>query len=99
PVTLPTPALQKLLSFDFYINRLYRITIVPLVRGLSELGIWIDRYIIDGVVNLVGFVTLFGGESLKYSNSGRSQFYILTILLTLGILGLMMSLSLATSNF
>ena len=99
PVAFPSPALQNLLSFDFYIDRLYRITIVPLVRGLSEAGIWIDRHVIDGAVNLVGFVTLFGGESLKYSNSGRSQFYILTILLTLGILGLMMSLSLVTSNF
>ena len=99
PVSLPAPAIQDLLSFDFYIDRLYRITIVPLIRGLSKLGIWIDRYIIDGAVNLVGFATLFGGESLKYSNSGRSQFYILTMLITLGFLGLMMSLSLATSGF
>ena len=99
PVALPAPALQNLLSFDFYIDRLYRMTIVPLVRGLSELGIWIDRYIIDGAVNLVGFATLFGGESLKYSNTGRSQFYLLTILVALGILGLVMSLSVATSIF
>ena len=98
PITFPVPAIQSLLSFDFYIDRLYRMTIVPVVKGLSEVGIWIDRHVFDGFVNLVGFATLFGGESMKYSTSGRSQFYLLTILIALGLLGIVMSWSLATGS-
>ena len=98
PIAFPIPAVQDLLAFDFYIDRLYRLTVVPLVKGLSEAGIWIDRYVIDGAVNLVGFATLFGGESLKYSNTGRSQFYVLTILVALGLLGIAMSWSLLSGS-
>lgn len=98
PIVFPVPAIQNILAFDFYIDRLYRMTVVPLVRGLSEVGIWIDRYAIDGAVNLVGMATLFGGESMKYSTSGRSQFYLLTILIALGLLGIMMSWSMVTGS-
>ena len=33
----------------------------------------------DGAVNLFGFATIFSGEGLKYSGTGQSQFYVLTI--------------------
>jgi NAD(P)H-quinone oxidoreductase subunit 5 len=39
--------------------------------------------VVDGLVNLVGVVTIFSGQSLKYNVSGQSQFYLLTILLGL----------------
>jgi NAD(P)H-quinone oxidoreductase subunit 5 len=34
---------------------------------------------VDGAVNLFGFATIFSGEGLKYSGTGQSQFYVLTI--------------------
>ncbi|TAD94540.1 MAG: NAD(P)H-quinone oxidoreductase subunit F, partial [Oscillatoriales cyanobacterium] len=40
---------------------------------------WTDRYVVDGVVNLFGFATILSGEGLKYSGTGQSQFYVLTI--------------------
>jgi NAD(P)H-quinone oxidoreductase subunit 5 len=42
---------------------------------------WIDRYIVDGFVNLISLATIFSGNALKYNVSGQSQFYMLTILL------------------
>ena len=47
-----------------------------------------DRIGIDGVGNFFGFATLFSGQSLKYSTSGQSQFYMLTIVLGLVGIGL-----------
>jgi NAD(P)H-quinone oxidoreductase subunit 5 len=47
-----------------------------------------DRIGIDGVGNFFGIATLFSGQSLKYSTSGQSQFYMLTILLGLTGIGL-----------
>jgi len=80
---------QDLLGNDFYTEKLYEITVVRLVAQLSNWSSWFDRYVVDGAVNLVGAASLLGGESLKYSASGRSQNYILTIVAGVGLLVLM----------
>ncbi|MBW4645731.1 MAG: NAD(P)H-quinone oxidoreductase subunit F [Goleter apudmare HA4340-LM2] len=85
---------QDLLGYDFYIDRVYRVTIVSAVALLSKISAWSDRYLIDGLVNLVGFATIFSGQSLKYSISGQSQGYMLTILAVVSILGFFISWSL-----
>jgi NAD(P)H-quinone oxidoreductase subunit 5 len=91
PVQLPWKGLQDLLAYDFYTPKLYRLSIVFAVDLVSKITAWIDRYIVDGVVNLVGLATVFSGQSLKYNVSGQTQFYALTILLGVVFLGLLMS--------
>jgi NAD(P)H-quinone oxidoreductase subunit 5 len=86
PFQFPWKGLQDLLAYDFYIDRIYNYTVVLLVNRISALSAWIDRYIIDGVVNAFGLATLLSGEGLKYSISGQSQFYLLTITLGVGVL-------------
>ncbi len=86
PFKFPWKGFQDLLAYDFYIDRIYNLTVVFLVSRISALSAWVDRYIIDGVVNAFGLATLFSGEGLKYSISGQSQFYVLTITLGVGIL-------------
>lgn len=86
PFQFPWKRLQDLLAYDFYIDRIYNYTVVLLVNRISALSAWIDRYIIDGVVNAFGLATLLSGEGLKYSISGQSQFYLLTITLGVGVL-------------
>ncbi len=78
--------LQDLLAYDFYIARVYDLTVVWAVSTASYLTAWFDRYIVDGLVNLVGLATIFGGNTLKYNVSGQSQFYLLTILLGVALL-------------
>ncbi|MEO0968856.1 MAG: NAD(P)H-quinone oxidoreductase subunit F, partial [Cyanobacteria bacterium J06639_18] len=85
---------QDLLGYDFYIDKIYRVTIVSVVGLLSNISAWCDRYLVDGFVNLVGIATVFGGQSLRYSVSGRSQGYLLTILVGISILGIFLSWSL-----
>ncbi|BAZ67293.1 MAG: NAD(P)H-quinone oxidoreductase subunit F [Pelatocladus maniniholoensis HA4357-MV3] len=85
---------QDLLGYDFYIDRIYKFTVVGAVVILSKISAWSDRYIVDGLVNLVGFAAIFGGQSLKYSISGQSQGYLLTILVGISILGFFISWSL-----
>ncbi|MBN3910716.1 MAG: NAD(P)H-quinone oxidoreductase subunit F [Nostoc sp. NMS1] len=84
---------QDLLGYDFYIDRVYRVTVVSAVALLSKISAWSDRYLVDGLVNLVGFATIFGGQTLKYSISGQSQGYMLTILAVVSILGFFISWS------
>lgn len=86
--------LQDLLGYDFYIDRVYLVTVVSAVAFLSRVSAWSDRYLVDGLVNLVGFATILGGQTLKYSISGQSQGYMLTILAVVSVLGFFISWSL-----
>lgn len=85
---------QDLLGYDFYIDRVYRWTVVGAVALLSRISNWSDRYIVDGLVNLVGIATIFSGQTLKYSISGQSQGYMLTIVAVVSVLGFFISWSL-----
>lgn len=93
-IRLPWRVVQDLLGYDFYIDRVYQLTVVGAVALMSKLNAWIDSYVVDGLVNLVGLGTMFSGQSLKYSSSGQSQFYLLTILSGVSLLGLLISWSL-----
>ncbi len=94
PVQLQWRVVQDLLSYDFYIDELYRVTVVFGVSLVSKISAWLDRYVLDGLVNLVGLATIFSGQSLKYTSFGQSQTYVLTILLGMSLLGLAISWSL-----
>jgi len=91
PIQAPLKFIQDLLAYDFYVQRLYEVTVVWLVSTVSRVSAWFDRYVLDGFVNLVGFVSIFSGESLKYSISGQSQFYLLTILIGVSIFGALLT--------
>jgi NAD(P)H-quinone oxidoreductase subunit 5 len=87
PVRLPWQGLQNLLAYDFYTPKLYKITIIFGVAQLSKFADMVDRFVVDGIVNFVGLFSLLGGEGLKYSTSGQTQFYAFTVLLGVGVLG------------
>lgn len=89
PIKVPLRFVQDLLAYDFYVDRFYNVTVVFAVNRLSQLNSWIDRYVVDGLVNLVGLATIFSGQGLKYGVSGRSQSYLLTILAAISILGIL----------
>jgi len=82
---------QDILAYDFYTERLYRLTVVAAVGGFANLINWFDRYVVDGLVNAVGLASLMGGESLKYSIPGQSQVYLLTIMVGVSLLGIFMT--------
>ncbi len=87
PIRLPFKGLQDLLAYDFYTPKLYRMTIILVVALISKLTDMVDRLVVDGIVNFVGLFSMLSGEGLKFSNSGQTQFYALTILLGVGVLG------------
>ncbi|NJN86219.1 MAG: NAD(P)H-quinone oxidoreductase subunit F [Leptolyngbyaceae cyanobacterium SL_7_1] len=99
PIQLPWKKIQEFFAYDLYTPNLYRSSIVFSIDWLSRLTDWFDRYIVDGVVNLVGVAFLVGGETLKYGNSGQGQFYVLTIALGLAAMTIWMSWSFITHLF
>ena len=83
--------LVGLLADDFYTTGLYQNAVILPVAVMARIFNWIERYVIDGFVNLLGAMSLLSGETLKYVNLGRSQTYILTIAVCVVLLGLFMS--------
>ncbi|MEM9088037.1 MAG: NAD(P)H-quinone oxidoreductase subunit F [Cyanobacteria bacterium P01_F01_bin.53] len=93
PDKLLPGTLVDLLANDFYTPKIYQNTIIFAVATLANISDWLDRYVVDGAVNLIGLVSVASGESLKYNNTGRLQFYALTIAAFVVILGVFMSLA------
>lgn len=91
PVRIGSQAVQDFFAYDFYTAQLYRVTVIFAVGLVSQIISWVDRNIVDGFVNLIGLATVFGGQSLKYNVNGQTQFYALTILFGVALLGLLVS--------
>ncbi|EKV03942.1 NAD(P)H dehydrogenase, subunit NdhF3 family [Leptolyngbya sp. PCC 7375] len=85
--------MTNLFAYDFYTPGLYKNLLIWPVASIASVFDWVERYIIDGLVNLVGALSLLSGETLKYSNPGRSQLYVLTITVCIVLLGIFMTLS------
>lgn len=77
---------QDFLAYDFYVERLYRFTVVLPVSLASKFSSWCDRYLVDGVVNFAAFASLLGGETLKYGTPGQSQVYVITMVAGMSLL-------------
>ena len=86
PIKLPSSKVQDLFAYDFYTPQLYRNTIIGLVALMSTVLNSFDRFFIDGLANSFGLATLLSGQGLRYSTSGQSQFYMLTMVI--GIIGI-----------
>jgi len=85
-VIQPLRALQDLLAFDFYSERIYRVTIVAAVAGLARLTDWMDRTLVNGLVNGIGRFSLDSAEALKLGVSGQLQTYLLTVMVAIVLL-------------
>jgi NAD(P)H-quinone oxidoreductase subunit 5 len=76
PVNLVSKSVREMLAYDFWIERVYRLSVVLGVVQGSRITAWFDRYVIDGMVNFMGFASIFSGESLKYTISGQTSQYL-----------------------
>jgi NAD(P)H-quinone oxidoreductase subunit 5 len=91
PVGILPQAVRDFFAYDFYTAKLYKLTIVLVIGAVSQVIYWVDKYIVDGFVNLVGLATFFSGQTLKYNVSGQTQFYALSVLLGTILLGFLIA--------
>ncbi len=83
--------LYKLSKNKWYIDEIYNAVFVVGSRRLARQVLEVDAKIVDGAVNLAGFVTVVSGEGLKYFENGKAQFYALVIFI--GVLGFVIATS------
>jgi NAD(P)H-quinone oxidoreductase subunit 5 len=91
PVTWVPKIIQDFFAYDLYTPQFYRATIILFVGFISNLMYWFDRFIVDGVINMLGAVTVFSGQSLRYNTTGQTQFYALSILISIMLFGVVIS--------
>ena len=68
---------QRTLAERFYFDRLYEDFIVrrALYRGLFLASDWVDRNIVDGVVDLIGWLGRNSGRAVAQLQTGQAQAY------------------------
>lgn len=59
PIEVRVPALFALLNQKYYVDELYAMTVGKLTDLLTSLWSWLDRSVLDRIVNGTGIVTLF----------------------------------------
>ncbi|MGA2499315.1 MAG: hypothetical protein ABSH20_16370, partial [Tepidisphaeraceae bacterium] len=75
------PALRILLEGKYFVDEIYQAAIVEPLRTLGKAFFWIDRWLVDGLVNTIGFIPQLGGFTLKLTTQrGRLQGYALMML-------------------
>jgi NADH-quinone oxidoreductase subunit L len=70
----------------FWLDDLFAGLYRAVVLGLARLVGWVDRYLVDGVVNLLSAWTLSAGDRLRRIQSGQVQDYVYGVALGLLLL-------------
>ncbi len=69
------PKLYQLVVDKWRVDELYDLLFVRSLRAFASFVAIVDRFVIDGVVNLVGFIALGLGKLLRPLQSGAVQVY------------------------
>ncbi|MDY0059404.1 MAG: NADH-quinone oxidoreductase subunit L [Myxococcota bacterium] len=78
--------LHKLLANKYYVDEIYTVVIRYSLFVLAAAVAWFDRHIVDGAVNVTGWLTQVSGHGLRTLQSGRVQAYLLYLFLGVVIL-------------
>jgi NADH-quinone oxidoreductase subunit L len=78
--------LYRMSHGKFFFDQLYQGLIVWPLAGLAKCSFWIDRWLIDGLVNFCGRLPVWLGSALRNLQTGLIQFYALAMVLGLLVL-------------
>ena len=82
--------LRKAALAKFWIDEIFEDIYRGVLLGLARIIGWTDRYIVDGVLNVVSAWTLDGGDALRRIQTGRVGDYIFALAAGLAVLMLWM---------
>jgi NADH-quinone oxidoreductase subunit L len=79
----------------FWLDDLFEGVLGAALFGFSKLVGWIDRYLVDGVLNVVSAWTVSSGDAIREIQTGRAQDYVYGVAVGLLILMLWMRWAIA----
>jgi NADH-quinone oxidoreductase subunit L len=71
--------LYTVVANKFYVDELYMLLIRGLFLTVTRVVAWFDRKVVDGAVNVVGFLSKRSGDALRLTVTGKVQNYALVI--------------------
>nr|YP_005352994.1 NADH-plastoquinone oxidoreductase subunit 5 [Mankyua chejuensis]ADZ48026.1 NADH-plastoquinone oxidoreductase subunit 5 [Mankyua chejuensis]AJJ48657.1 NADH dehydrogenase subunit 5 [Mankyua chejuensis] len=69
-----------------YIDDFYNLVFIKGTRISAKLLLLVDRWIIDGIVNVIAAFSLFSGRIIRYMGGGRISFYLTGLITGLALL-------------
>ena len=75
-VRRPLAGIDALARRRYFLDAIYGATYRGLMLGFSRLIGWIDRYIVDGILNAASAWSLRAGDALRRIQSGQAQDYL-----------------------
>ena len=76
----------------FWIDDLFEAAYGVVLLGFSRIVGWVDRYLVDGVLNVVSAWTLVLGDQLRRIQTGRAQDYVYGVAVGILVIMLLMRL-------
>ncbi len=81
--TSKNPLVAAIYKFSFnkwYFDELYLYFAQRIVLpAFDAVWLWVDKYVVDNIVNLTALITMSIGELMKLGQNGRGQYYALVI--------------------
>ncbi len=84
----PPTGLKKLLVNRYYVDEIYDASIIQPIQFISKYVLWkvVDVGIIDGMVNLIGWLVRGIGSLLRLFQTGRVQAYALSVIIGITVI-------------
>jgi NADH-quinone oxidoreductase subunit L len=83
---MESSGLYRLSSNKFYFDEVYRRIVVRPLELLAQTSAWLDRWLIDGLVDLIGTAPKGAGALLRPLQGGLVQFYAAAMVVGLAVL-------------
>jgi len=81
------PEITSILEHKYWVDEIYQASIVEPLRQIGRLCFAIDRFIIDGIIWLIGFIPQLSGFALKLTTQrGYLQGYAVTMLFGIAVI-------------
>lgn len=74
-----TAPLRVAAARGFWIDEAFLLVYRQILQRMAAVFGWVDRYIVDGVLNVVSAWTVSAGEQLRRVQTGRVQDYVLAV--------------------
>jgi NADH-quinone oxidoreductase subunit L len=85
------PRTYKVLQNKYYVDELYLWIIKNIVDGFGKVLYWFDIYVVDGIINALGFLAKFFGSLFRRSQTGQLQVYAMVIFVSIVIMFLVIT--------
>jgi NADH-quinone oxidoreductase subunit L len=79
------PAVHRFLQSRWYIDDVYAFLVRRVVLGGAEAIAWVDRYVVNGMVDGVAWLTGQAARRVRRLETGQLQFYALVVFLSVAL--------------